>query len=213
MKDIVIIGADDLGKEVVWLIEDINKTKPTYLILGFLDDDPSKAGNKFCGYKVLGKSEKLRELYDKYQVYAAVAVVSPEKRKSIVQSQRDFPRWETLIHPNATIAESSIIGKGCLLFPNATISVECIIGDFCLFHMLSAVGSDCKIGSYSSMMTSSSISGHSVVGECCYMEAHSCLYPYAVIGRNVHIEFGAVANKNCADNSVIGVNRKLSFFC
>lgn len=103
----------------------------------------------------------------------------------------------------------SYIGKGYLLFQNATISVEYTIGDFCLFHILSAVGSDCKIGSYSSMMTLLPISVHSMVGECCYVKAHSCLYPYAMIGRNVHIEFGAVANKNYANNSVIGTNRKL----
>ena len=45
MKNIVIIGAGDLGKEIVWLIEDINKVKPTYVILGFLDDDTNKTGN------------------------------------------------------------------------------------------------------------------------------------------------------------------------
>ena len=39
MKEIVIIGAGDLGREVVWLIEDINRLNPTYVILGFLDDD------------------------------------------------------------------------------------------------------------------------------------------------------------------------------
>ena len=54
MKNIVIIGAGSLGKEVAWLIEDINKLNPTYLILGFLDDNPGKAQTGCCGYKVLG---------------------------------------------------------------------------------------------------------------------------------------------------------------
>ena len=62
MKNIVIIGAGDLGKEVVWLIEDINRVKPTYLILGFLDDDMSKNTYSFCGYRVLGGTDKLEEL-------------------------------------------------------------------------------------------------------------------------------------------------------
>jgi pyrroline-5-carboxylate reductase len=34
MKNIVIIGAGDLGKELVWLIEDINKVNQTHVILG-----------------------------------------------------------------------------------------------------------------------------------------------------------------------------------
>ena len=39
MKKIVILCAGDFGREIAWLIEDINAQKPTYEILGFLDDD------------------------------------------------------------------------------------------------------------------------------------------------------------------------------
>ena len=46
MKKIIILCAGDFGKELLWLIEDINAKHPTYDILGFLDDDdewlPSK---------------------------------------------------------------------------------------------------------------------------------------------------------------------------
>ena len=35
MKEIVILGAGDFGKEVAWLIEEINKRTPTYIILGY----------------------------------------------------------------------------------------------------------------------------------------------------------------------------------
>ena len=59
MKNIIIIGAGDLGKEVVWLIEDINKVQPTYVILGFLDDDIAKDGGEFYGYRVLGDTNQL----------------------------------------------------------------------------------------------------------------------------------------------------------
>ena len=69
MKNIVIIGAGDLGRELVWLIEDINKVKPTYVILGFLDMDERKAGREFYGYEVLGTEERLEELgYQKAKV-------------------------------------------------------------------------------------------------------------------------------------------------
>ena len=47
MKEIVILGAGDFGKEVAWLIEEINKRNPTYIILGYLDDDEKKIGQSF----------------------------------------------------------------------------------------------------------------------------------------------------------------------
>lgn len=39
MKDIVIIGAGGFGREVAWLIEDINRIKQTWNIIGFVDDN------------------------------------------------------------------------------------------------------------------------------------------------------------------------------
>ena len=74
MKNIVIIGAGDLGKELVWLIEDINRREPTYLILGFLDDDMSKDTYSFYGYKVLGGTDKLEELNRKTPYSAVMAI-------------------------------------------------------------------------------------------------------------------------------------------
>ena len=39
MKDIVIIGSGGLAKEVVFLIEEINKIENKWKILGFIDDN------------------------------------------------------------------------------------------------------------------------------------------------------------------------------
>ncbi len=38
MKPLVIVGAGGLGREVAWLVEDINRRKPEWNFLGFLDD-------------------------------------------------------------------------------------------------------------------------------------------------------------------------------
>ena len=73
MKNIVIIGAGDLGKEAVWLIEDINKLHPTYVILGFLDDDRGKREKEFFGYKVLGTTEMLEDLRERMPFCAVIA--------------------------------------------------------------------------------------------------------------------------------------------
>jgi FlaA1/EpsC-like NDP-sugar epimerase len=59
MKDIVIIGAGDFGREVAWLIDDINKARPAYRIMGFLDDKESLAGKTVDGYEVLGNVEHI----------------------------------------------------------------------------------------------------------------------------------------------------------
>ena len=178
MKNIVIVGAGDLGKEIVWLIEDINMRQPTYLILGFLDDDLSKDTYSFCGYRVLGGTEKLEELRAKISFNAVMAIQDGSIRKRIVEAHPDFDWWETIIHPTAVIASSTKIGKGSVFFPHVTVSVDTYLGQFGLYYIHSTVCNDCWIGNYVSVMANASISEHAeVIGETA-LPANSCIEPY-----------------------------------
>ena len=160
MKNIVIIGAGDLGKELVWLIEDINKQHPTFLILGFLDDDLQKDTYSFYGYKVLGGTNKLEELNEKTPFSAVLAIQDGKTSKKIVEAHPEFNMWETVIHPTAVIASSTKIGKGCVFFPHVTISVETYLGNHCLFYIHSTVCNNCWIGNYVSVMANATVAGH-----------------------------------------------------
>ncbi len=175
MKNIVIIGAGDLGKELVWLIEDINKVKPTYLILGFLDDDLSKNTYSFCGYRVLGGTDKLEELNAKTNCSAVLAIRDGSARKRIVEAHPDYDSWETIIHPSAVIASSTKIGKGCIFFPQVTVSVDSYLGSFGLFYIHSTICNDCWIGNYVSIMANASVSEHVEVEAQSLIETGRCL--------------------------------------
>ena len=61
MKDIIIIGAGGVGKEVAFIIEQINIKTPKWNILGIIDDNESLWGTKINGYKVLGGSSVLEK--------------------------------------------------------------------------------------------------------------------------------------------------------
>lgn len=158
MKNIVIVGAGDLGKEIVWLIEDINKNKPTYLILGFLDDDVSKHGSEFYGYKVLGGTEQLSELGEKMPLNAVIAIRDGNVRKRIVESHPEFENWETIVHPTVVISSSSTVRKGSVFFPQVTVSVDSKLGSFGLYYIHSIICNDCTIGDYVSVMAGAIVS-------------------------------------------------------
>ncbi len=181
MKNLVIIGAGDLGKELVWLIEDINKITPTYLILGFLDDDPEKTGTDFYGYKVLGSTRLLSELGAKMPMSAVIAIQNGSVRKKIVEEHPEFDRWESLVHPTAVIASTSPIGRGCVFFPQVTVSVDTILGDFGLFYIHSTVCNDCRIGSYVSAMTGTLISEHAEIEDERFLAAGTCVPPHQTL--------------------------------
>lgn len=179
MKNIVIIGAGDLGKELVWLIEDINKRNPTYLILGFLDDDLQKDTYSFYGYKVLGGTDKLEELNQKIPFHAVIAIQNGEIRRKIVEAHPDFEDWETIIHPTAVVASSTKVGKGSILFPQVTVSVDSYLGAFGLYYIHSTICNDCWIGNYVSVMANASISEHAEIGSGTLIKANSTIEPHS----------------------------------
>ena len=165
MKNIVIVGAGDLGKELTWLIEDINRIKPTYLILGFLDDNYENIEKEYCGYKVLGKVDLLDSKYNKPDVCAVVAIKDPKVRRAIVKKHITFKNWETIIHPSAVIAPNSRIGQGSIVFPNVTVSVDTVIGDFALLYIQSVVLNDCIIGECVSVMANVTVQDYKKIDD------------------------------------------------
>lgn len=188
MKNIVIIGAGDLGKEVVWLIEDINKIIPTYLILGFLDDDKAKEGAEFYGYKVLGSTSRLEEFAERFPVSAVIAIQDGKARKKIVEEHSNFTAWESIVHPTAVIASTSPVGKGSIVFPQTTVSVDTHIGDFGLFYIHSTICNDCIIGSFVSVMANALISERANVGNGCSIASGQCVQPHKMILPNTSIK-------------------------
>ncbi len=190
MKNIVIIGAGDLGREVVWLIEDINKQHPTYVILGFLDDDAVKHRKDYYGYRVLGGQEQLEELCDKYPLSAVLAMQDGETRRSIVEKHPDFDRWESIIHPSAVVAASSTIGMGSILFPHVTVSIDTKLGNFGLYYIHTTICNDCVVGDYVSVMTGAAVLEHAQLGDECFLAAGSIVHPHQTLESRSRAEVG-----------------------
>lgn len=213
MKELVILGAGDLGKEVIWLIEDINRVSPKYTILGLLDDDRNKYGTQIHGYQVMGDINRLTYISRTRTVYAVIAIEDGSIRNKIVNQVRGFKKWETLIHPSAVISDMSTVGEGSIIFANVTVSVDTSIGKHCLCYLSSTIGNDCEIGDYVSVMSKVTISEHVKVGNQSYLSASSIMFPNREIGEAVKIGVGAVVSKNMKDSAVLaGGVSGLNFF-
>ena len=81
MKDLIVMGAGDLGKDVAWLIERINSVNPTWNLLGFTEVSEEK---EFMGYPILGNDEVIQDYED---VYVVCALANLSIKEKIV----DFP--------------------------------------------------------------------------------------------------------------------------
>ena len=209
MKKIVILCAGDFGRELTWLIEDINAHNPTYEIIGFLDDDENKIGKDFNGYKCIGKISMLSDFAKGQNVCAAIATQSGQFRKKFVAENPDFHNWETLIHPSANISSKTTIGEGCVVCANCSISLDSKIGSHCIFNIGTTIGHDCDIQSYVSFMSGTVISGHVSIKEGSYFGSNSTVIPGRKVGEYSTVGAGSVVIRNVKDNvTVMGVPAK-----
>lgn len=183
MKDIIIIGAGDLGKDVAWLIERINENNPTWNILGFTEVTEEK---QFQGYPILGNDEVIANYED---VYVVCALANVNKRKKIIENLPSNCHITTLIDPSAIIHKSAKIGEGSMIFASTLIGIEANVGKQAIVLYGAKVNHDCKVGEYVTIYPNATISGKCSIGNFCE------------IGTGASI----IQGKSICDSAVIGV--------
>jgi len=167
MKDIVIYGAGGLGKEIAWLIENINSSLPTWNILGLIEDNSDLFGREIYGLEVLGSEMWLSD-YGK-EIYLVCAIGRGSIRKSIYERVTNYPniKLATLVDPSVRIDKSVKIGQGTIICRNCIVTIDTIIGEGVLMNTGASVGHDSKVGNYCTFLTNSIASGNTTFGECC----------------------------------------------
>ena len=115
MKDILIIGAGNFGREVAQLIHDINQDKNRWNILGFIDETPEKHATVIHSIPVLGGPEWL-ERNSRGSVSAVFAIGNPRNKYRLISRLNKFGLdYPILIHPGAIISSYSSIGAGSII--------------------------------------------------------------------------------------------------
>lgn len=200
MRDIMIVGAGGLGREVVWLIRRINEKNDTkWNILGFVDDGV-EAGTQVQGFTVLGDTDYLQSYEKNVHVVCAIAK-STIKRKVIEKLQTNtnisFPN---LIDPSVICADSAIFGIGSIVCANSVVSVNVQINDFVLIDWNCTVGHEAILESYTTLYPGVRVSGDTVIGKETEIGTGSCIIQGKTIGQNAVIGAGAVVVRDIPEN-------------
>lgn len=197
MKDIVIIGAGGFGREVAWLIEDINKVRKEWNIIGFVDDNEEVQGKEINEYRVVGNIEWLK----KQELYVVNAIGDPIAKKGIIQrlknSKNNYP---ILIHPSVIYSDSVSFGEGSIVCAGNIITVNINIGKHVIINLDCTVGHDVVLGDYTTVLPSVNLSGYVSTEECVNVGTGSAIIQGVTIGKNTIIGAGAVVVKDLPAN-------------
>lgn len=194
MKRLLIIGASGHGK-VVADIAELNG----YDSILFFDDNEKLKG---CGkYPVVGKSSDI----EKYDGDVIVAIGNAKIRERIQESltERNFP---VLIHPNAAVSSTAIVGVGTVVMAGAVINADATIGKGCIINTGSSVDHDCIIGNYAHVSVGAHIAGTVNIGDRTWIGAGVTISNNLNICNDCMIGAGAVVLKDIDETGTyIGV--------
>ncbi|MEN6460591.1 MAG: acetyltransferase [Syntrophomonas sp.] len=180
LKPLIIAGAGGLGREVAWLVHDINQAAPEWGFIGFVDD--GKEGATVEGYPLLGPVELLYTLDEK--PWVVVAIANSKARKTIMEKLAvNNIKLATLIHPSANCSKHNRIGKGSIICCGSVITTNVVLGDSCIINPNCFVGHDTILEDYVSLMPASNIAGEVHVGSGCFFGINSCVINQLNIGE------------------------------
>ena len=211
-KKLVIIGAGGLGREVLFLLSDINNKFICYDILGFIDNAPELQNKIINGFPLLGNNSWLLNYEDDINVIIAVAASQARKKIYEIFSQKQNISFPNIISNDAKYSDTVTIGKGCIIGFYSLLPVNISIGDFVLLNNYCQVGHDACIGNFVTMYGNANVSANVSIGECVEIGVGTRILPKISIGENSKIGIGSVVVSNVPANcTVFGVPAKKMF--
>jgi sugar O-acyltransferase (sialic acid O-acetyltransferase NeuD family) len=158
MKNIIIVGAGGLGREVLDLLQIVAEKNKSYKVLGFADDALPQ-GFLINGYEILGN---LSQCVNLPNVCFVIAIGNPSIRL-IVFEQLKLQQQVlcNIIHPTAQLSSYAVVepDAGVILFGNSFIGPNAKIGANVLIHQNAIVGHDAIIGNHSIILQSCVLNG------------------------------------------------------
>ena len=210
MKDIIIIGAGGVGKEVTFIIEQINEVKPSWNILGIIDDNKKLHGSIINGYVVLGDLKYL----DKYsneikKPELVVAMADYNTKKGIVNKLNNKFKFATIIHPDVHVHNTTKIGEGSIIYNGVIMTTNITIGNHVLISPKCGIGHDSIIKDYAALLWNVNISGKDIIEEGAFIGSASTIIQGKRIGQGSIIGAGAVVINDVLNNTTnVGVPSK-----
>lgn len=203
MKKLVIYGAGGLGRELLEIIEEINKEGGQWHILGFVDDDREK-GTEICGYPVLGGFDFFSAGVGGTGVAFGFADCAAKEALYNKINELDagfyFP---VIVHPSSYVSPRAALSEGVAVARFCVVNVNARVGKCVLISENSGVYHDCAVGDFTSIMPAVRISGNVSVGKRAYIGVQAAVRQGLAIGSDTVVGMGSVVIRDVPDGCTV----------
>jgi sugar O-acyltransferase (sialic acid O-acetyltransferase NeuD family) len=193
-KDLVIIGAGGMGREIATWFSNSNLTNQ-YELKGYLDDDKRALLHVDNAYSIIGDTSEDNYVQQKNLV---IGLASSPFKKDLIAKQKVNGQFSlvTFIHNSVIVGADSTMGIGVVVCPNSIVSCNVKLEDGVFINSGSQIGHDVIVGEYSSLMATVNIGGGAKIGKNVFVGTGAVILPGIEIADNTKIAAGAVVFRN-----------------
>lgn len=201
MKNLIIVGAGGLGREVHNMIPDCIGYGTSFILKGFINDMTDALG-PFDGYApIIGT---IRDYIPQQDDVFACAIGDIHGRKQCVELLLSKgAEFITLIHRSAISGRNSRLGQGCILGRSVSVSCDCFVGDFSILQAECLVGHDVQLGRFCQLHPRVFVAGQVKIGNEVHIGACAMIHPGKNIGDSATVGAGAFVIRNVTHGQTV----------
>lgn len=203
LPPLLLLGTGGFARETLELVRAINRTTPSWTVRGFLDDDPDRLGESVHGLPVLGPCAAVAEHPDA-QVVACVASPDDPLRRLELTERLGLPaeRYATLVHPQATVADTAAIGAGSVIHANTVLTADISVGRHVAAMPSVVLTHDDTVEDGVTFGAGARVAGAVRIERGAYVGAGALLRERIVIGAGAVVGMGAVTTRSIPPGEV-----------
>jgi sugar O-acyltransferase (sialic acid O-acetyltransferase NeuD family) len=201
---LVLVGGGGHASDVLQAVEAVNAVRPTYQVVGILDDDGVDP-RRFAGRGVahIGPVDDVAVVDAAY----VLCLGWPWTRYAIARriGERGQPA-PPIVHPSAELGPGVELGPGSVLLGHAHLSPFVRFGAHAMVSYIASVGHDTTFGDHASVMPNAAVSGGVTGGHRVLVGGGAVVREGVRLGDDVRIGAGAAVVADVgAGLTVVGV--------
>jgi sugar O-acyltransferase (sialic acid O-acetyltransferase NeuD family) len=193
VPDLLLVGSGGFARETAEAVAAVNAAAPSWNLLGFLDDDPSRQGTVVGGLPVLGPIDAV---HDHPEAHVLVCTGRPtnyvSRRRIVTALGLDEDRHPTIIHPTASVGATCRVGAGSVLLAHAVLTAEAVVGRHVAVMPHVVLTHDTRVADWSTLAAGVRLGGGAHVEENAYVGAAAVIKEGVTIGARAMVGMAAV---------------------
>ena len=201
VTDLVVVGAGGHGRELVATVQAINARRPTWRLLGVVDDAPTDTDRlDRLGVALLGDVEWLCGHPAAFALGVGTSAARAALADRLSAAGAEPVR---VVHPGAWIGPDVRIGDGVVVYDRCTVTTNVDLGAHTHLNVGCAVQHDSVVGELVQFSPGVLVNGDCRIGDGVFLGTGAVVTRGCVVGAGATVGAGAVVLSDVPDGATV----------